>query len=341
MTDVSRSASAPPSGSLRPPLRWSEFVHMRHTGRDPHKPRIDKTRTLELIAENGLRGPESYGVFDRIEDIDFAALPESFVLKPSELNGNRGVMLLYRIAGGLGYWDSMQRRRLTVAQIVEEQNGWARIYRQKRGRALQFLAEELVVGENGPGKIPYDYKIHVFAGEPKFIAQIDRNGKADQPPGTAFFDGTFAPLAEGDPRVMRGRSRRVSPAVPACAAEMLANAVAISESLKTPYIRIDCYASVKGPVVGEITVSPGGSTYKFTDAFELELGREWTEACARVGQPVPLFDEAWATEKRSTSGLPLTLAEMEPPMVVTETRAQWLIRQLRTRLPVARWLRRS
>ncbi len=288
----------------RPPLRHSEYVHMRHTGRDPYKPRVDKAGTIDLLARVGVLGPQTYGVFDRIENVPFESLPELMVIKPSELNGCRGVMLLHRIAGGLGYWDSMQRRRLTVPRIIDDQTAWATMYLEKRGRTLQFLAEELVVGENGPGRIPFDYKVYVYAGQPRLVVQVDRNVK---PMGIAFFDGDFCPMAEGDPRVVRGKSQAIVPVVPACADALLATAVALSSALNTPFLRVDCFASPRGPVVGELTVSPGGSTFTFSDAYDQELGRAWTEALVRVGQPIPTYNEAWTEEPRRTSGLPLKL----------------------------------
>ncbi len=301
------------TGSARPgsraPIRLSEFIHARMTGRDPHKPRIDKVVTARLIAENGLRGPKTYGVYDRIEDLDLDALPEVFVLKPTELNGKRGVMLLRRLPGGQGFWDGMQNRHLTAEQVVDEQRTWARLYFEKRARPLHFIAEELIVGENGEGQIPFDYKVYVFAGEPRFVVQSDRNMT---PTGVAFFDGAFRVMPESDPRVTCGpKVQRTAPVVPACAQEILATASTLSRALATPFIRVDCYATPKGAVVGEITVAPGGpytrTIYAFSETFDRELGRAWAEAAARLGQTLPVYDKSWSTEKRRTSGLPVKI----------------------------------
>jgi hypothetical protein len=69
--------------ALRPPVRWTEYAHLRFTGRDPDKPRLNKERTAELIERLGVRGPKVHGFFERVEDVDFDALPERFVLKPT------------------------------------------------------------------------------------------------------------------------------------------------------------------------------------------------------------------------------------------------------------------
>lgn len=309
--------------ALRPPTRWTEYAHLRFTKRDPLKPAIDKVRTAELIRDNGLRGPEVYGVHERVEDIDFAALPDRFVLKPTGLNGKRGVMLLERRPRGLvarlagrlrgrpapEFWDAMQGRPLTLAEIRAEQNSWRAAHGGKRGEALRFIVEERILGENGADAIPFDYKVYVFAGEPRFILQLDRNVS---PPGAAFFDGDFTPMKAGDPRVTYGaQSQPTAPVVPRCAADILATAATLSRALNTPFISIDCYATAKGAVVGEITVAPGGpyakASFRFSDAYDRQMGAWWTEALARTGQPALLYDPSWSKERRRKSGLPLEL----------------------------------
>lgn len=309
--------------TLRPPLRWTEYAHLRFTRRDPLKPVIDKVRTAALIRDNGLRGPEVYGVFERVEDVDFAALPDRFVLKPTGLNGKRGVMLLERRRRGLlarladrlrgrsvpEFWDAMQGRPLSLAAIRDEQNSWRAAHGGKRGEPLRFIVEERILGENGADAIPFDYKVYVFAGQPRFILQLDRNVS---PPGAAFFDGDFTPMKTGDPRVTHGaQSQPTAPVVPRCAADILATAATLSRALDTPFISIDCYATARGAVVGEITVAPGGpyakASFRFSDAYDRQMGAWWTEAMARTGQPALLYDPNWSKERRRKSGLPLEL----------------------------------
>lgn len=313
--------------TLRPPARWTEFAHLRFTGRDPYKPRLNKERTAALIEELGVKGPKVHGVFERVEDIDFAALPDRFVLKPTALNGKRGVMLLDRggpprtllqqltgesrpsTPGEPVYWDGMGERLLTVPEIVAEQNEWSRLYLEKRGKPLSFIVEDLIVSENAREKRPREYKVYAFAGEPAFIVQYDRSM---EPPGTAFFDGAFQRIRASEGKVTRGKKvQQGKPVVPKCAAEILDAAARISAALGTPFIRVDFYAAREGAVLGELTVAAGapywGTMYTFSEAFDLELGRRWSEALARIGQPVPLYDERWTEERRRTSGLPVKL----------------------------------
>lgn len=315
-----------PASKLRAPERWTEFAHLRFTGRDPYKPRINKARTAELIETLGLNGPKVHGVYARAADIDFAALPNRFVLKPTELSGKRGVMLLRRLhprrslAGLLrrfsrspapepAYYDSMLNRRLTVAEIIAEQDEWGRLFAEKRHKPLEFIVEDEIRSEWSSESRPREYKVYAFAGELALIVQYSR---AVSPPRVCFFDGEFRPIHDRDGKVIRGPTiRRGRHIRPKCAAQILDAARRISLALETPFVRVDFYAARGGAVLGELTVVTGGpyrgASYGFSDAFDLEMGRRWTEALARVGQPMPLYDERWTEERRRTSGLPVKL----------------------------------
>ncbi len=320
---------AKPSSKLRAPERWTEFAHLRFTGRDPYKPRINKARTAELIETLGLNGPKVHGVYPRVADIDFAALPSRFVLKPTELSGKRGVMLLrrlnprrslaQRVLGRLGlaspapepaaYHDAMLDRRLTAAEIVAEQDEWGRLFAEKRHKPLEFIVEDEIRSEWSRESRPREYKVYAFAGELALIVQYSREVS---PPRVCFFDGEFRPIHDSDGKVIRGPTiRRGKHIRPKCAAGILDAARRISLALETPFVRVDFYAARGGAVLGELTVVTGGpyrgASYGFSDAFDLEMGRRWTEALNRVGQPMPLYDERWTDERRRTSGLPVKL----------------------------------
>ena len=312
---------------MRPPIRWTEFVHLRFTNRDPDKPQLDKQRTAALIAELGVRGPKTYGVFDSVEAIDFAALPDRFVLKPVELNGGRGVMLLERLRPAGTLWsrlrpdaaptaprfrETISGRELGAPEIVAEQTEWDRLFRQKRKRPLHFIVEDMILPERRGAARAREYKVYAFAGELGLIVQYDRSLS---PPAAAFFDGAFRPLADGKvtrgKKTQRGRHER-----PRCADEILEGAARVSAALATPFVRVDYYAAREGAVLGELTIAAGGpywgTMYTFSDAFDLEMGQRWTAALGRLGRPVPLYDESWTKETRRTSGLPTRLKSAEP-----------------------------
>lgn len=314
--------------TLRAPIRWTEYAHLRFTRRDPDKPDLNKERTAELIARLGVKGPKVYGLFERIEDVDFAALPDRFVLKPTELSGKRGVMLLERrppatlwgrLRGAVigeppRYWDAMLDRELTVAEIIAEQTEWQRLFLEKRRKALHFIVEDMITPDTKSEKRPREYKVYTFAGEPALIVQYTRTAGR---PAVAFFDGSFAPIHPQDGKVLHGKQIQPGKHIrPKCAKEILDGAARISRALETPFIRVDFYAAREGALLGELTVATGGpyrgATYKFTKAFDLEMGRRWTDALERLGRPVPLYDESWTKETRRTSGLPTKLKSAEP-----------------------------
>jgi len=326
---MSREVAAPPVRMrLRSAARWTEYAHLRFTGRDPDKPRLDKTRTAALIESLGVRGPKVHGFFERIEDVDFDALPDRFVLKPTELNGGRGVMLLERLRPPL--WDRLRGaapaeagprfletrsgRELGVAEIVAEQTEWARLFREKRKRPLHFIVEDMIEPDTSRLRRPREYKVYAFAGDLGFIVQYDRSL---DPPAAAFFDGAFRPIRDSEGKVTRGKkTQRGKHVTPKCAAEILDGAARISAALATPFVRVDYFAGREGAVLGELTVAAGGpywgTMYKFSDAFDLEMGGRWTAALGRLGRPAPLYDERWNAERRRTSGLPVKLKAPAP-----------------------------
>jgi hypothetical protein len=79
--------------------------------------------------------------------------------------------------------------------------------------------------------------------------------------------------------------------MPKCADDILRFAKRACAHAATPFARVDCYATSDGAIVGELTLTPGsayyGSVFKFTSAFNEELGRAWCEANGRLGRENP------------------------------------------------------
>src|SRR5690606_24325533 len=68
--------------------------------------------------------------------------------------------------------------------------------------------------------------------------------------------------------------------------KMLQLAIDVTKAIGTPYMRVDMFVGPNGPVIGELTASPGdafyGNNYKFSEAYDLELGKAWSEAELRL-----------------------------------------------------------
>ena len=143
--------------------------------------------------------------------------------------------------------------------------------------------------------IPLDHKVFTFYGVVRFIFPVDRNHSVTQ---RAFFDGDFNPIADG--LVHHASSKMTAPGVhrrPDCQAARIQLAHTRSIDLKAPFISIDCYATAKGPVLGELTHTPGGpwfgGLYRFSDAFDRDLGTAWRDALKRLGREIPFLETSY------------------------------------------------
>lgn len=275
-----------PEVSRRTPQSWTDFSSLRWAGIDKPASRIGKVKLEQFLSENNMPHLKVLKVFTAAKEIDFSDLPDCFVLKPTSLWSGQGVMLLHRICKHRSFYDSKSGKVLTEKDILAA----ARRLEKEKGKEIPFMIEERAIDENINIDVPLDYKVFTFHGVPKFVLQVDRNHPVAQ---MAFFDGEFNPIT--DDRVVIPESKRASTAgihrVPKCAQEILDLAKEITLKLKAPFISVDCYATDKGAMFGELTHTPGGpwyaTMYHFSDAFDRELGQAWQEACTRLNMTVP------------------------------------------------------
>lgn len=271
---------------MREPKTFVEFLHLRFTGRDKLFFPGDKLAVFALIRSMGFNTAENYKIFDCADDISLSKLPNVFVIKPHQLSSKRGVYVLHRIAGDCGYWDAMTNKRFWASQIVDEFSRLEKVWKEKRTSLFKIIAEERVVGEYKPNGIPLDYKFYAFNGRVRFILQIDRNFVK---PRLAFFGEDFSPWNWMD-FLSVGKSVEIGlPVIPSQANEMLDIVINISKNLNTPFCSVDMYQSKRGPLVGELTRTPGGpyfGMFKFNNLFDQELGDEWRRAALELNQPI-------------------------------------------------------
>jgi hypothetical protein len=275
---------------------WRDFIYARFHRLDPHYKRLDKSEATRLLAEAGLPVARLYKQFASAADIDLTDLPHAFVLKPTSLSGSRGVMVLQRTDETDGFWDALWRRHRTPEDIVRVQAKWQTRTEAHVGRKLEFIAEQRLFGADGPDRLPLDYRVYTFLDEVRLIQQIDRNEK---PPREVFFVNEFETVDDGatveSSWKIIGRGK---PCVPDCAGDIVRLAKRVCTHLATPFVRVDCFATSQGAVVGELTFTPGGpyygSLFKFTPAFDEELGGVWREANKRLGRENPFVPEDYA-----------------------------------------------
>jgi hypothetical protein len=265
----------------RPARTFTDFVHARRTKRDPFRPPDDKLWARQIAEACGVAVPVLHGLYPAPGAVPFAELPRRFALKPTSLTDRRGVFLLERRRGR--YFDRISRERLSAAEVVTRLDATFEAFPR---RPKTLIAEELIETET---PIPIDYKFFVFGTEILLVEHINRNGGGRR---VQFYDESFTVMDLHDRiklNFVRLRLDRCRP--PACQAAMVEAVRALAAHLATPFARIDMYAGRGGPILGEITPTPGGayfgSGYRLMPDYNAELGRRWARAAEALGQPVP------------------------------------------------------
>ena len=261
-------------------IKYTELMKNRIQGKENRVPYQfgHKLTTHEFCQINKIPTPRLIESFETPDDIDFRSLPAKFVLKPSYSSTSRGVMVLED--RGDTYFDSMSQKAMTALEIREVQQA---VYDGHPKANRRFtLVEEFIEDVSGID-IPEDYKFLAFQGEIGLIIKIDRT--ADKLV-MSYFDGEFRPVL--DDRVVFKSSLadlKVS-AAPKNWRRMLDIAKRISTIVPSPCARIDLYDAVGGPVLGEITITPGSFYYPNGHTLSPEenarLGALWKDAEKRL-----------------------------------------------------------
>lgn len=239
-------------------LQWSKLYD-----RNPLYTRlVDKYAVKEYIAS--VMGNDhiiipTLGVWDSFDDIDFASLPDKFVLKTTHDSG--GVV----ICTDKSKLDMQAARAKLEKSLANnyylEHREWP--YKDVKPR---IIAEKFMVDESGTEL--KDYKFFCFDGEPKmlFIA-------TDRPFDTRFdfFDIDFnhLPFTQGHPNAER----------PIEKPENFGQMVEIARRLSKGFsqVRVDLY-NVNGKIYfGELTFAHFSGNVPFKPAeWDMKIGEWWT-----------------------------------------------------------------
>ncbi len=274
--------------------------------------------------------PKLYALADDPSELYTAALPATFVVKPT--HGSGAVIVVSedapvdaRLPSEPGDW-SYRHVRPEFADrrdIVRIGRGWvAQLYGRGPNREWVYgrvprrvIVEELLT--DADGAIPDDYKFFVFHGRCAYV-QVDggRFGRRTQD----FFrpDWEHLPLRGGPPWATP------RPGKPPQLAEM----IGIAERLgaETDFVRVDLYYVGGRVVFGELTSFPAAGDSPFDpEYFNEEFGRHWTVprryresrlGSSSVGHPVPMTDQTpppGPTDQGRTGGM--ATREVAPDVV--------------------------
>jgi hypothetical protein len=189
-----------------------------------------------------------HGVFESVDDIDFEALPQRFVLKPSH---GSGWVIICRDKAQLDLDLSRRKlRRWMRRNYYYHAREWA--YRTVKPR---IVCEELLLDENGA--IPRDFKLFCFGGEPRFI-QVDSNRFSGHQRDFYDPDWNLMPMEMLYPSSGEELPR------PGSLPEMLRAAASLSQGF--PFCRVDFYAVRARIYFGELTFFPENGVGEFRPA---------------------------------------------------------------------------
>ena len=234
-----------------------------------------KYDTHEFCVRNGIPVPHLLKKFSKPEEIQLDGLPERFVLKPAYSSTSRGVLVLERVADDV-FLDHMSGKPLSLANIIEIQQTVFSAH--SRAKRKYTLVEEYVEDANTQG-IPEDYKFLAFQGKIGIIIKINRNNDKLV---MSYFDSQFRPIYDDRVAFKSELADLEISTIPRNWRRLLDVARRASVVVPTPFARIDLFDTTRGPVLGEVTLTPGSFYYPNGHVLSKEenarLGSLWREA---------------------------------------------------------------
>lgn len=198
---------------------------------------------------------ELLGVYESPSEINWSALPNSFVLKATHGSGMNILM--------------EDKTDTNLSQIQKQLARWLQVDYSKLRREWVYrdiprkiIAEHFLYDANG--KVPLDYKVFCFNGEPRYIqVDVDRFGDHTR----AYFDTKW----ERQPFSILYEQYTGHVDQPIHLDTMIGAARALARDI--PFVRVDFYALPK-LVFGEMTFFPECGTGVFAPTeWDLNLGQ--------------------------------------------------------------------
>ena len=230
-------------------LQWLKLYNRK----PEHTRMVDKYEAKKYVAE--IIGEEhiipTFGVWDSVEDIDFASLPNQFVLKCTHDCG--GIVIC------------KDKSQLDIAQAKKKLNKTLNKNYYYLGREWPYknvkpriIAEQYMEDESGYEL--KDYKWFCFNGEPKALFIATDRGNVNEETKFDFFDTDFnhLPFTNGHPNANRTIAK------PAGFEKMKELAAILSKG--EPHLRVDFY-DINGKIYfGELTFFHWGGMVPFKPA---------------------------------------------------------------------------
>ena len=214
----------------------------------------DKYRVREYIKACGCEDilVELLGVYDCVDDINWEALPDQFVLK---WNFGAGFNLICTDKSKLDKENTLK----TMRKWGKEKYWLSHSEMQYKYIPKKIVCEKLLNSDTvktpSGWKAPYDYKIFCFNGKAKYIMVMV--GREKGFPTLYVFDERWSLVQCGKNNDIPPESITVKK--PVCFEKMLEIAEKIAQPF--PFVRCDLYAVEEKVYFGEMTFTPSGGMY--------------------------------------------------------------------------------
>lgn len=259
---------------------WHELMKLRIDGFEDNLPKFleNKLRLHEFCLEHKINTSKITTQFSVPEAINFNKIEEnSFVVKPSCDSSTRGVMVLNRTEIENEFFDALHNKLFTLDEVKEYQH---KFFTENTHKENKIIVEEKIKDIDPSYSIPRDFKFYSFNGRIALILMIDRNRK---PAISCWYDEDFQPIYAGVVECIAPYARTLTYFdKPNNYKDLIDFASKVSKLLRVPFASIDIYSTESGPILGEITLTPGGIYYgvhyMLSKAQEKLMGRMWLEA---------------------------------------------------------------
>lgn len=227
---------------------------------------VDKYEVRDYIKGLGMDEilNDCYGVYENADEVDFSALPESFVIKDTLGSGGNSVIIIDNKADMDENAVRNSMREWTKVPLVRD---GGREWPYYSGKTHRILIEKLIES-NEPNSL-IDYKFFCFDGKVEF-AYVMGNRDIGSSVSVSVVDRDFNIL----PVLRVGDSQLEDIQKPEKFDEMISIAEDISKNF--PHVRVDLY-DVDGKVVfGELTFFNASGYMKYNpDSFDFEIGKKF------------------------------------------------------------------
>ena len=252
--------------NLKNPRRYTEKLQWyKLYYRDPLMVQCaDKGDVREYVKSKGLGDilTKCYGVYDRVEDIDFESLPNQFVMKDT-LGGGGNSVIIVKDKASFDIEAAKAQMQKWVNRPAHIRGG-GREWPYYSGKNHRIIIEEYLNQKNDDLA---DYKFFSFNGKSEFLYYIKDRNLGDHG-ALAVLNRDFERL---DVQSLTQNVLNENPDKPVNYHKMVEIADLLSKDF--PHVRVDLY-NLQGKIYfGELTFYGASGYQKFApDEFDFEMG---------------------------------------------------------------------